>query len=125
MKKVMFSVLALISILGLLANVVFAEEVAFPSKPAVAIANNGSTVEPGTVLTEVSSRDFSSSLPYVLQQDYKVCLDQCTQDHSSCMSKAGGNPTAENQCDEMQWRCTRGCEDKFYGLNPIDSLNRY
>ncbi len=124
MKKMIFSVFFL-SVFGLLVNVVYAEESTHPSKPTVGIANNESAVEPGTDLINISHRDINSNLPFVLQFDHKACMDQCSQAHTSCMSKAGGNPSAINNCDEQRWRCTLNCDDRYYGLNPFDSFNRY
>ncbi len=124
MRKILFTVFIL-SIFGLLVNVVYAGDSASPSSLTVGIANNDKTVESGTDLIKISIRDLNPDLSFVLQFDHKACVDQCSRAHSSCMSKTGGNPSAVNNCDEHRWRCTLSCDDKYYGLNPFDSFNRY
>jgi len=124
MKKILFTVFIL-SIFGLLVNVVYAEDSAFPSNQTVGIANNDNSAEAGTNVIKISNRNLSSNLPFVLQQKYKVCIDKCSRAHSSCMNKVGGNPSAINNCDEQRWRCTLSCDDKYYGSSPIDSFDRF
>ncbi len=124
MKKILFTVFIL-SILGLLVNVVYAEDSASPSNPTVGIANHDNSAEAGTHVIQISNRNLNSDLPFVVQQDHKACIDKCSRAHSSCMNKVGGNPSAVNNCDEHRWRCTLSCDDKYYGSNPIDSFDRY
>ena len=124
MKKILFTVFVL-SIFGLLVNVVYAEDSASPFNQAVGIANNDNSAEAGTKVIKISNRNLNSNLPFVVQQDHKVCIDRCSRAHSSCMNKVGGNPSSINNCDEHRWRCTLSCDDEYYGLNPIDSFDRY
>jgi len=124
MKKILFTVFIL-SIFGLLVNVVYAEDSAPPSNQTVGIANNDNSAEAGTNLIKISNRDFNPDLPFVVQQDHRACIDKCSQSHSSCMNKVGGNPSAINNCDEQRWRCTLSCDDKYYRSIPIDLFDRY
>ncbi len=124
MKKILFTVFIL-SIFGLLVNVVYAEDSAFPSNPTVGIANNDNSAEAGTNVIQISNRNLNSNLPFVVQQDHKACIDKCSRAHSSCMNKVGGNPSAVNNCDEHRWRCTLSCDDKYYGSYPFDSFDRF
>lgn len=116
MKKLIFTTFIL-SILGLLFNVVHAEEITPPSNQTVVTENNNNPAEPGIKPVEISKRDFYSHVPFVFQHDYNACMNKCSQDHTSCVSKTGDNPTAINNCDEQRWRCTLSCDDKYYGSN--------
>jgi len=124
MKKILLT-LFILSIFGLLVNVVYAEDSAPRPNPTVGIADNDKTVEPETNLINISNKNLNSDLSFVLQFDHKGCIDKCSRDHSSCMNKVGGNPSAVNNCDEKRWRCTLSCDDKYYGLNTFDLFNRY
>ncbi len=124
MKKILFTVFIL-SIFGLLVNVVYAEDSAFSSNPTVGTANNDNSAEAGTNLIQISNRNLNSDLPFVVQQNHKACIDKCSRAHSSCMNRVGGSPSAVNNCDEQRWRCTLSCDDKYYRSNPFDSFDRY
>ena len=124
MKKLLFTVFILF-IFGLLVNVVYAEDIASTSNQTVGITNIDNSAEPGTNLIQISNRDLNPNLPFVLQQDHKACIDKCSQGHTSCMQRVGGNPSAVNNCDEKRWRCTLSCDDKYYGSNSIDSFDRF
>ncbi len=114
MKK-MVLVAFILSIFGLFLNVVNAKDIVPVPEGTVEIVNTDNTAEPNTKSIQISGRDFNSHVPFMLQQDHKVCIDQCSDKHTSCISGAGNNPTAINNCDEHRWRCTLSCDNKYYG----------
>jgi len=104
-------------IVGLFPNVVTAEDIVPVPDSAVEIVNTDNATEPSTKSIQISGRDFNSHVPIMLQQDHKVCIDQCSEKHTSCVKGAGENPSAVNNCDEHRWRCTLSCDNKYYGSN--------
>ncbi|MCH7623049.1 MAG: hypothetical protein IIB46_03105 [Nitrospinae bacterium] len=114
MKK-MVLVAFILSIFGLFLNVVNAEDIVPVPEDTVEIVNTDNAAEPNTKSIQISGRDFNSHVPFMLQQDHKVCIDQCSDKHTSCISGTGNNPTAINNCDEQRWRCTLSCDNKYYG----------
>ena len=114
MKKMVMAAL-IFSIFGLFLNVVNAEDIVPDPDGAVEIVNTDNAVEPCTQSIKISGRDFNSHVPFLLQHEYKGCIDQCSENHTSCIKGAGENSTDINNCDEQRWRCTLSCDNKFYG----------
>ena len=114
MKKIVMAAFILF-IFGFFLNVGAAEDIVPGPDGAVEIVNNDKAAEPSTKSIQISVRDFNSHVPFMLQHDHKVCIDQCSDKHTSCINGAGNNPTAINNCDEHRWRCTLSCDHKYYG----------
>ena len=114
LKKVILTAFVLL-IFGLFLNVVNAEGIVPVPNQAVENVNNATVNESTTKSTDIASRDFDSRVPFIFQHDHKACIDQCSQNHTTCMSSVGENATAANNCDEKRWRCTLSCDNKFYG----------
>ena len=114
MKKIVMAAL-IVFIFGLFPNVVTAEDIAPVPDGAVGIVNNVKVAELSTESIQISVKDFNSHVPFLLQNDHKACIDQCSEKHTSCIKGVGNNPSAINNCDEHRWRCTLSCDNKFYG----------
>ncbi len=114
MKKVILTAFVLL-IFGLFLNVVNAEDIVPVPNQAVENANNATVNESTIKSIDIASRDFDSRVPFIFQHDHKACIDQCSQNHTTCMTSVGENATAANNCDEKRWRCTLSCDNKFYG----------
>jgi len=114
MKKIIVTAFILL-IFGLFLNVVNAEDIVPVPNQAVENVNNGTVNEATTKSIDIASRGFDSRVPFMLQFDQKACIDKCSQDHTTCISGAGKNATAVNNCDEKRWRCTLSCDHKYYG----------
>jgi len=114
MKKIVMATLILF-IFGLFLNVVAAEDIVPVPDGEVEIVINDKAAESSTKSIQISGRDFNSRVPFMLQHDHKVCIDQCSEKHTSCIKGVGENPSAINNCDEHRWRCTLSCDHKYYG----------
>ena len=114
MKKIVLAAFTL-SIFGLFLKVLIAEDVVPVPDRTVEIVNTDNVAEPWTKSIRISERELNFHVPFLFQHDQKACIDQCSVKHTSCVSGAGNNFTAINNCDEQRWRCTLSCDHKYYG----------